>query len=282
MDRGRTFSLSFPPFTPAVKQLILINAGVYLLLTLLQVTTPRVGELAFAALALVPQLVVQGWIWQIVTYSFLHSGIFHILFNMLALWMFGSQLEMDWGKRKFYEYYFFCVIGAAITTIAISYSGAGGVNASTPTVGASGGVLGILVAFGLLYGDRPIMLFPIPLQIKAKYFVAGVAFITVIGAINAAGPGQRNSVAYFAHFGGLLFGFLYIKTMPRRGLTYGASETYFGWRNAYYRWKRRRAARKFEVYMREHDREVKFDDQGKYIPPDDEGSNGGSKSGWVN
>jgi hypothetical protein len=149
-------------------------------------------------------------------------------------------------------------------------------------VGASGGIYGILMAFGLIHGDREIMLFPIPFSIRAKYFVAAIAFIALVGAIGAASPGRGEAVAYFAHLGGLVFGFLYVKFLPRRGLAFGASERYFSLRNAYYRWKRRRAARKFEVYMRQHDRKVTFDEHGNYIPPEDDKKNGGSKSGWVN
>jgi len=94
-------------------------------------------------------------------------------------------------------------------------------------------------------------------------------------------PGQ--GVANFAHLGGLLFGFLYVKFVPRRGLTLGASEHYFSLRNSYYRWRRRRAARKFEVYMSKHDRKVTFDEHGNYVPPDEmDKKNGGSKSGWIN
>src|SRR5262249_57701055 len=149
-------------------------------------------------------------------------------------------------------------------------------------VGASGGIYGILMAFGLIYGDREIMLFPIPFSIKAKYFVAGIAFIALASAIQAETPGRGEAIAYVAHLGGLLFGYIYVKFLPGRGLMFGASERYFGIRNAYYRWKRRRAARKFEVYMRkQHNREVTFDEHGNYIPPDDK-ENGGSKSGWVN
>src|SRR5579864_5190710 len=148
MYRGRTLSLSFPPFTKAVKWLILANAGVYLLMTLLQGITPGFHDLLFDVLApLTPRSVMHGWLWQLVTYSFLHQGIFHILFNMLMLWMFGAQLEMEWGKNKFFEFYFFCVVGAALTTIAVSYTGLAGISPGTRTVGASGGVLGILMAF---------------------------------------------------------------------------------------------------------------------------------------
>ena len=282
MPRGRTFSLSFPPFTRAVKWLVLTNAAVFLLITLLQAFTRGFGDVAFYVLSLVPQWVMHGAIWQLVSYSFVHVGLFHILFNMLALWMFGAQLESDWGYRKFLEFYFFCVVGAALTTIAVSYTGLGGITPATNTVGASGGVLGILMAFGLIYGEQEIMLFPIPLSIRAKYFVAGLVFIELISAINSAGPGRARDIAYVAHLGGLLFGFLYVKFLPRRGLALGASERYFSVRNSYYRWKRKRAARKFEVYMRKHDRKVTFDEHGNYIPPDDDKKNGGSKSGWVN
>jgi membrane associated rhomboid family serine protease len=279
----RSLSLSFPPFTKAVKWLVLANAAVYLFLVLLKAIVPNLGEALTLVLALIPAYVMRGWIFQVVTYSFVHAGVMHILFNMLGLWMFGAQLESDWGHKRFLEFYFFCVIGAALTTIAISYTGVGGVVPQTPTVGASGGVLGILMAFGMLYGDREIMLFPIPLTIRAKYFVAGVAFITVVEAISASGAGRGSNVAYIAHLGGLLFGFLYVKFLPKRGLAFGATEQYFSVRNSYYRWKRRRAARKFEVYMRKQDRPLSgtFDEHGNYIPPDDK-KNGGSKSGWVN
>ena len=282
MYRGRTLTLSFPPFTKAVKWLILVNAGVFLFTTLLQALAPSLAEIVGAVLALTPQLVVHGWLWQLVTYSFLHVGIFHIVFNMLWLWMFGAQLETAWGRKKFLEFYFFCVVGAALTTIAISYTSLGGIRPTTSTVGASGAIFGILMAFGMIYGDQEIMLFPFPFSIRAKYFVAGIGFIELISAINAAAPVRGGAIAYFAHLGGLLFGFIYVKFVPHKGFAIGASERYFGLRNSYYRWKRRRAARKFEVYMRQHDRDVKFDEHGNYVPDDPDKKNGGSKSGWVN
>ncbi len=281
MDRGRTLSLSFPPFTKAVKWLVIINAGVLLLTTLMGALNEDIFAAFRAIFALTPYLVVRGWIWQLVSYSFLHQGILHLLFNMLGLWMFGSQFEQDWRTKRFLEFYFFCVIGAALTTIAVSYTGIGGVSPTIPTIGASGGVFGILMAFGMIYGEREIMLFPIPFSIKAKYFVAGIAFITLIEAISAS-SGRGSAVAYSAHLGGLLFGFLYVKFVPKRGLVLDASERYFGVRNSYYRWKRKRAARKFEVYMRKHNRTVTFDEHGNYLPPEDDKKNGGSKSGWVN
>jgi membrane associated rhomboid family serine protease len=223
--------------------------------------------------------VVHGYIWQLITYSFLHFGLLHLIFNALALWMFGSQLESDWGSNRFLEFYFFCTVAAALTTVAVGYMHIPGLSPMTTTIGASGGIYGLLVAFGVLYGENEIMMFPLPFLIKAKYFIWGIVFLTLVGAIQETG-----GVANFAHLGGLLFGYLYLKFLPRRGLMYSASENYFSLRNSYYRWKRRRAAKKFEVYMSKHDRKVEFDEHGNYIPPDEapRKSNGGSKSGWVN
>jgi membrane associated rhomboid family serine protease len=282
MNGGRTLTLSLPPFTKAVKWLVLINAGMLLLIRVLQAVNAHLGGLVEAALSLVPFLVLRGWIFQLVTYSFLHVGFWHLVGNMFGLWMFGSQFEIEWGRKKFLEFYFFCVVGAALTTIAVSYTGLGGITPAVQTEGASGGVLGILMAYALIHGDNEIMLFPIPIQIRAKYFVAGLALLTILGAIGAASQ-KRESIAYVAHLGGLLFGFVYVKFVPSRGLLFGASERYFGVRNSYYRWKRKRASKKFEVYMRDHDRKVTFDEHGNYVPPDEnDKTNGGSKSGWVN
>jgi len=269
-------SLSFPPFTPWVKKIALACAGVYLLQVLLGTFAPAVYSYLVFYLSLSGAGVTHGFVWQLVTYSFLHGGLWHLLLNMLTLWMFGSQEEQDWGSRRFLEYYFFCVVGAALVTVAVSYTGFG-MTPRTSTIGASGGIYGLLIAFGMLYGDRELFMFPIPFLIKAKYLVGILIFIVLISTFQPSG-----GVANFAHLGGLLFGFLYLKLLPRRGLSYATSEKYFGLRNSYYRWKRKRAARKFEVYMRDHDRKVTFDEHGNYLPPDDDKKNGGSKSGWVN
>jgi membrane associated rhomboid family serine protease len=278
MYRGRTISLSFPPFTPWVKRIVIACAGVYFLQVVLERMAPGLYRALLTYFGLIPEAVTHGFIWQLVTYSFLHGGLWHVLMNMLTLWMFGSQEEQDWGSRRFLEYYLFCVVGAALVTIGVAYIG-WGMTPETLTVGASGGIYGLLLAFGMLYGDRELFLFPFPVAIKAKYLVAILIFIVLISAFQ---PSQ-GGVANFAHLGGLLFGFLYLKLLPRRGLSFAATERYFGLRNSYYRWKRKRAGKKFEVYMRDHDRKVTFDEHGNYVPPDEnDKTNGGSKSGWVN
>jgi membrane associated rhomboid family serine protease len=275
--RGREMTLSFPPFSRAVIWLLGINTAVFLGLSAFG--SRAVIQWVYLNLGLVPnQAILHFEIWQIVTYSFIHVGFWHWFGNMLGIWMFGSTFEGSWGTRRFLELFFTGVVGAAVTTILLSFAhilSAPG----TVTVGASGGVFAILMAFGLVFGENEIMMIPFPFLIKAKYFVLILIVVTVAFAISGGG-----STAYLAHLGGLLFGYLYVKFAPAKRKRFSLSEWYYGVNNSYYRWKRRRAAKKFEVYMRQHDRKVEFDEHGNYIPPDDgpPKGNGKSKSGWVN
>jgi len=274
-------TLSLPPFTKAVIWLLGINTGVFLLRLLFSLV-PGLGIVdAYIKYycELTPVDVVHGQIWQLVTYSVLHEGLWHLLGNMLGLWMFGSAIESAWGTRRFLELYWVGVVGAAITTVALSYTHLLG-NPASSTVGASGGVFAVLIAFGMLFGDNEIMMIPFPFLIKAKYFIGILIVVTLALAMSGGGH-----VAYVAHLGGLFFGWLYVRRGPKAALVnVGFAERYYGMRNSYYRWKRRRAAKKFEVYMSKHDRQVHFDEHGNYIPPDDDQrkGNGGGKSGWVN
>ena len=273
-------TLSLPPFTKAVTWLVGINTGFYLLRLILGLARLPVDDFTLEYLALTPALLVRhGWLWQLATYGFLHFEFWHWFGNMLGLWMFGASIESAWGTRRFVELFSVGLVGAAITTVALSYSHLLG-NPNRPTIGASGGVFAILIAFGMLFGDNEIMMIPFPFLIKAKYFVGILIVVTLAFAMAGGG-----NVAYVAHLGGLLFGWLYVRRGPKGALVnVGLSERYYGVRNSYYRWKRRRAAKKFEVYMSKHDRQVHFDEHGNYIPPDDETpkGNGGGKSGWVN
>jgi membrane associated rhomboid family serine protease len=144
----------------------------------------------------------EGWVWQLVTYMFLHGSFTHILFNMLALWMFGSQIEGDWGTPEFVRYYFFTGIGAGIITALVFP------NEFFPTVGASGAIFGLLLAYGVSYPDRPIFLyflFPIP----AKFFVIIFGVIELLAGFTALTRGGSR-IAHFAHLGGIVFGLLYL------------------------------------------------------------------------
>jgi membrane associated rhomboid family serine protease len=282
-------SLSFPPLTRAIKMLLAVNIGMYLLMLLLEKTgAGSTADYITVHLGLMPQLVVQhGWIWQLLTYSILHGGFFHLFFNMLMLWMFGANLEVHFGSRQFLEFFFFGVLGGALTTVIMAYTV--GLSAhpifnikpDVLTVGASAGVFAIYMACAMLFGEQQVFLFPFPFALKMKYLVAILGFIALIGALDdRVGGGTAN----IAHLGGLLFGYLYLKFVPRRGLTYAFSESFFGLRNSYHRWKRRQAAKRFEVYMRKHEKEPRkyFDEYGNFKPPDDGEKKDGGKGGWVN
>jgi len=280
---GGGFTLTLPPFTGAVKRLVLINVVVYFGLLLLGLFASSLALWIAGYAELVPHLVLRGAIWQLLTYSFIHLGIWHIALNMLQLWMFGSTIEGGWGSRKFYEFYFFTVFGGALLSIALAYAGIFG-SPYTAIAGASGGVMGILIAFGMLYGDQQIMFFPFPFSMKAKYFVAILVLVNLAGLLGAIQE-RGQLTAYGAHIGGALFGFFYVRFIPRSGFGFMASERYYGARNSFFKWKRRRAAKKFEVYMREHDKDEYFDQYGNYKAPPDEkekGNGEGGRSGWVN
>jgi membrane associated rhomboid family serine protease len=143
------------------------------------------------------------WPWQLVTYMFLHGGFWHIFFNMLMLWMFGTELEHTWGSAKFLLYYLLCGIGAGVANLLVAPM----LGQVAPTVGASGAVFGILIAFGMLWPDRPIYVYFL-LPIKAKYFIAASIGLELITGIT----GSPDGVAHVAHLGGAAVGFIFIFT----------------------------------------------------------------------
>lgn len=185
----------FSIFPPAVKHLLIIN-----LLAFVALSTPMVSEYLFTYGALWPIESGRFGVWQLVSYMFLHAGFGHIFFNLFALWMFGQAIENFWGTNRFVIYYFLTGIGAALLHMLIGGGGA-------PTLGASGAVYGILLAFGMMFPNRPIMLLFPPIPIKAKYFVAIFGAIELVSGLTRTNSG----VAHFAHLGGMLVGFILIK-----------------------------------------------------------------------
>ena len=141
--------------------------------------------------------------WQLVTYGFLHGNLTHIFFNMFGLWMFGRELEGMMGQKRFLTYYFTCVIGAGLVQLLV----AGTQGGLYPTVGASGGVFGILLAYGMAFPNRMVMLMFPPIPMKAKYFVLFYGLLELYLGLSGGAPGVAN----FAHLGGMLFGFLLIR-----------------------------------------------------------------------
>ncbi len=227
----------FGYFPTGVKWLLVANTAMFLFTTLF---ARQFGD-DIRLLALAPVAVVQHFaIWQLVTYLFLHGGLTHLLFNMLALWMFGTPLESDWGTRQFLKYYFICGIGAGLFDVGMNALMG---NWMTSTIGASGAIYGLLLAFGVCYPDQTVLmgfLFPI----KAKYMVMIYAAIELY-----LSTGVNNGISNIAHLGGMVVGFIYLKSrLPKLKLNLHIPD----WRGAYRQWKLQRAKKKFQVYMRKH------------------------------
>jgi membrane associated rhomboid family serine protease len=197
----------FGRLTRTVKILIIINVSVFIIDTLLD------GKLQ-ALLGLAPEKAILGLqIWQIVTYMFVHGSVFHLLFNMLALWMFGGPVEEAMGSRKFLRYYFLCGLGAALCVCIFSWH--------SLSIGASGAIFGILVAFGMLFPEAPVLVFFI-FPMRAKYFVLLFAAIELFVTLS----NTRDSIAHFAHLGGLLTGYLYLKYHYKLEEMYSVARNY--------------------------------------------------------
>ena len=228
-----SFSYSFGPgpLTPAIKVLIAANVVTFLAALAVPAITLQLG--------LRPADVFGRFaIWQPFTYMFLHGGIFHILFNMLALWMFGVELERMWGTRYFVKFYAVAGVGAAVTTLALSFLpfSSGNELYYSLTIGASGAVYGILLGYARYFPDRPIYLyfvFPIP----AKYFVMIIGAVSLLSSMGASGGG----IAHTTHLGGLVAAYLYIKGGGRAHIV--AEIKY-----RYLKWRINKMRRRFDVY----------------------------------
>ena len=275
MPRSGPISLSLPAFSGVTRKLILANVATFFAILLLRWLTPHLAELLVSHLMLEPRAVAHGELWQLFTYSFIEQGILAILFGMLTLWFTGSLLEPSFGSRWLAELYFSSVIGGAILASAISFTHIFGLRPEVATAGCWSGIFGLLIAIAMIFGDQEFLLWFL-VRIKAKYMVAIYILIAVAMLLK-----QADTFNALLQLSGALCGFLYVKYAPRRGFAFGFSERYFGLRNGYYRWKRRRAARKFEVYMRKQNREVHFDKDGRYVDPDELRKNPNDKR-WMN
>ena len=184
-----------PPMPPITQALLLINVALFCL-------DIFVGPWFTTLFALWP--LEHGFLpWQVVSYAFLHGGMGHLFFNMLGLWMFGAELERVWGRNRFIQFYAASVLTAAAAQLIVTSL----LGSTAPTVGASGGLFGLLLAFGMMFPNRTIMpLFP-PIPMKAKVFVALYGGLELLLGVT----GSSSGVAHFAHLGGMLGGYLMIR-----------------------------------------------------------------------
>ena len=197
----------FTNLPPVTKALLIANGLVFLLQMLL-------GDARFMPFMLWPPAGDSGFglgptfmPWQLVTYAFLHGSLPHVAFNMLALAMFGAPLEYTWGNKRYATYYFTCVVGAGLCQLAVGWWQLQNGGAVGPTVGASGGVFGLLLAYGMLFPNQRVMLLIPPIPMRARTLVIVYGVIELLLGVSGAQPG----VAHFAHLGGMLFGWLLIR-----------------------------------------------------------------------
>lgn len=232
-----------PSTTPAVKALMIIN-GIFFLLTAF---SQEIAYFFIENFSLIPYTVTHDYqLWRLVTYMFLHGGLMHILFNMLFLWWFGSELEKLWGPSVFLKYYFVTGIGGGLFHLLQPNSG-------IPVIGASGAIMGILLAYGLKWPNRTVLLWFI-IPIKMKYLVILSLIIEFLGAMETSGS---SGIAHLAHLGGMVVGFLYLNFNR------------FRWRMKDIKYRRKMSARKnkFEVLHGDKDDFDEFfddDDNGKH------------------
>lgn len=194
------------PMTQAVQAIVIGNVVVFV--AMMVARSPIID-----VFGLTPQAVLtQGRVWQLATYLFLHADVFHILFNMLSVWMFGVDLERRWGTQAFVRYYAVTGVGAGVCTVLASLLPFGPASYVIPTIGASGAVYGLLMAWGIVFPHRTILflgIFPLTARV----------FVLIMGAIvfaQALGQGGGTAVAHVAHLGGLVAGYWYLKTPVRR------------------------------------------------------------------
>jgi len=264
MARTGSTTLALPPFDGATRRIVLLCLSVFFAQALLSwVLTAPLFALIFGHLALVPRDLLRGQIWQPLTYAFMPLGLLGEFLTLIFFWFLGAMLEEERGSRWLYEMFFTAAIGGALLASVISFTHVLNLSETDIGFGPYAGIYGLLIAVLIWMPEREFLIFFI-IRLKAKYFVIIYLLIDTARLLLHAAPFDA-----LVNLSGALCGFLFLKYVPRRGLTYALSERYFSLRNEYYRSKRRRAAKKFEVYMRSQNREVHFDKNGKYVDPDE-------------
>ena len=208
-------TIGFPPLTPMIKIIMIVNASVWavqllmgpvLKLYFVEFFPQGRGDffLLDGLFGVVPERFVHFWVWQPLTYMWLHSenAPFHIILNMLFLWMLGGDLERHWGSRAFLRYYLVCGVGAGLFIAVAGWF----YYPFSPTIGASGAVFGLILAFGMIFSER-VILFMLIIPMKARIFALVMLFVTFFFTLNPGG----GTVSHIAHLGGMVVGFLYLK-----------------------------------------------------------------------
>ncbi len=257
--------LSLPPFRGVTRRLILVALASFFGLAVLRIVSSGAAGMLAGLLVLQPLAVVHGWVWQLVTYPFVGGGLLGMAFALLSVWFFGSALEDERGARWMGEYFFAATVGGGLVACLLTLAAGErvpGLDASAVyTTSLWPYVLALVLAFARFHADTPLR-FNFIFQVKAKY-LAAIYLLFYLG-LALVGGDRFGALVALCNAGA---GYAYLQLAPRRGLRVAASEGWFGLRNRYYRAKRRRAAKKFTVYMRKQGKEVSLDADGRYVDP---------------
>ena len=271
-------SLVFPPFRGVTRRIILIALGVYLGLAIIGLFSRELAGTLNYLILLQPDKALHPLIWELVTYPFGGRGLLSVAFAMLSMWFFGSTLEDELGSLWLSEYFLIATIGGAAIASALSMAAEGhipGLGTGTSAEGLWPAVLAVLVAYGRLHAEEQVK-FNFFFTLKAKYLAA----IYVLFYVGSALIGGDRFGALLA-LSNALAGYVFLRLAPRRGFRVGVSERWYALRNSFYRAKRRRAAKKFKVYMRKHGEDVRVDDEGHYVDPNGKPRDPNDKR-WMN
>ncbi len=256
--------VALPPFRGVTRLIILTALCVFLGLAVLALVLPSVAAALADHLLLTPLLAVRGQLWQFVTYAFMPSGLLSLLFALLSMWFFGAALEDELGSQWLLEYFFASTVGGALLASLLSYaiaSHAPELGPANSTAGLWPAVLAILLAYARFHAEEPLR-FNFILTVKAKYLAA--IYLLIYLAMALVGGNRFGALVAVC---AAACGFIYLRFAPRRGLSFATSEGWYGLRNEFYKAKRRRAAKKFTVYMRKQGKDVSIDDDGRYVDP---------------
>ena len=257
-------TLSLPPFRGVTRRIVLITLIAFFVFAVLAAVLNPLEAVLVGLVQLKPQLAAHGMIWLVLTYPFAPLGILSEAFALLSLWFFGSTLEDERGSRWLGEYFLIATIGGGVLASLISYAVAHRVPALDPSNVALGPwpmVLALLLAFARFHGDAELKIYFI-IPIKAKFLAA--IYLLFYLATSLIGGDQFGALTAVCV---ALSGYLYLVLAPNRGVRLAGSERWYSLRNAYYRAKRRRAAKKFTVYMKKQGKEVNIDADGRYVDP---------------
>ena len=259
--------VALPPFRGVTRRIILIAVMVFFALLVIGLVSRDLAALLGGFLALDSDLALHKLVWQFVTYPFVTTGIFGLLFAALTVWFFGSALEEELGSRWMGEFFFACTIGGGLLAAIVSDAVGDRVQGLGPGHQADSlwpFSLALLLAFARLHPDQELN-FNFILKVKAKYIA--MLYLLVYLAIMLASHLRLDAVVVLTN---ALCGWVYLRFAPRRGFGFVSSERLYELRNAWFRAKRRRAAKKFTVYMQKQGRDVRFDESGRYLDPDGE------------